>query len=348
MRVLIGNILLVAIMFCFSSCKHSTEPGESYKDPREMTWTYDTLYYPNSLQTKLHHFLAFNSNDIYAYGHCDDKRGACYKYDGLKWTPVESADRFFKMVPISRNNIYGFGGWVGDIGWQYHWDGFNWGRFNIPNLSEVIWDATINENKNIYACGEKGVVAKFNGLSWSKENINIPLPAKDNFVLSHIEYYNGKLFLNGDNSSYNGGWTYLIESDGFNYRLVDSTQWWPNKFTWGSDGFYKSPWGKLYSYGFGGIWVFNNGRWEPFYEAVNPYEDTVAMCGLSEDYYFIIKYPREVVFCRGKEQFSLNGKINLDLSNLSIGAIWTDGSEVFIACNTLGTWPERTIIIHGK
>ena len=343
-----GIFCIVITMLILISCSHNTEPVQSYKDPREMTWTYDTLYFPTSLQTELYHFLGFNSKDIYVYGHCDDHRGACYRFDGVKWKPVDSADRFFKMVSVSRNDIYGFGGWIGEVGWQYHWDGLNWTRFNIPNVSEVIWDATRNDNNIIYTCGEKGVVTKFNGLTWSKEIVNIPLPAKDNFVLNHIIYYNGKLFLNGDNSSYNGGWTYLIENDGTKYKLIDSMQWWPNKFTWGSAGFYKSPWGVLYSYGYGGIWEYKVDRWIPYYEAVNPYEKTGAMFGVSEDYYFIIKYPRDVVFCRGKEQISITEKINLDFSNMTVDGVWTDGKEVFITSVTLHNWPLKTIIIHGK
>jgi hypothetical protein len=330
-------------------CKSGgTDPVETYKDPREMTWTIDTLYYPTSMQTALGNLLALNSKDIFAYGHCDDSRGALYRYNGVQWVLRTGATRFNKMIALSVTDIWGFGGDPPDANFLLHFDGNSWKRITLPGVDYPFHDATDDRNGYIYACGSKGLLAAYDLSKWKTEYLNLKVSQPYNFYLSSVGYYDGKLMLNGKSSDGLGReWNYFIVKEGDTYAIKDSLEVWPNKFTWGETGFYKSPWGKYYSYGYGGIWEYSESTWKPYYTPSYAYEYIGSMQGVSENYYFIIKGMKNVVFCRGTEQISIKDKINIDYDNITLGSVWTDGNEVFIAGGEL-RWPEKTIIIHGK
>ena len=348
MRLKTACIFLMIITWLFfNSCSNTTEPGESNKDPREMTWTVDTLYYPQSLQTNTYNLLALNSGHIYAYGHCDFVKGSVFEYNGHNWKPLELLTRFKKMIALSETNIWGFGG--SSAGVISHYNGYNWMDDHSINAPFPFQGATADLSNTIYACGDKGIVARYNWDGWSYENTNLKLPCTENYSLFRIGYFNNRLFFNGIAHSESTGdtWYYFISKEGDKYKLLDSVKNWPSKYTWGTNGFYKSPWGKYFSFGRGGIWQLMDDKWVPYYETENVYDFVSAIQGTSEDYYFILKYT-DILFCNVSAKTSIKNKINIDYNNILLEDIWTDGREVFITGLTTGPWPTKTIIIHGK
>lgn len=346
------SLILFFVFCCFtvlSSCKSSgTEPVETYKDPRDMTWSIDTVYYPNSIQTLLSKLLVINSKDIFAYGWCDAVSGSLYRYNGEKWEVQETVNRLGKMISLSRTDIWGFGG-GGKLGHIYHNTGNGWTEdkqlINLP----LIQDASTDASGYIYGCGVSGIVIKYDGTTWTKEFAQPKLPAMEIYSLNSVGYYNNRLFFNGYSSNSSTGliWYYFIIKDGDTYKLKDSAKLWSSDFKWGNQGFYKSPWGKYYSYGYGGIWEMVNNEWTHYYYTDSYYELIACIYGVAENYYLVNKNFKEILFYDGKKYISLKDKINIDYENIVLGDIWTDGKEVFAAGYTRD-WPQKTLIIHGK
>ena len=337
---------VIIIITALSGCKSSTESEESYKDPSQMTWTIDTLYYPGSMQTALDKFLAFSNKDIFAYGHCDDSKGALYRYDGSQWNLQTGATRFEKMIARSNTNIWGFGGYPG-VNILYYNNGSYWTRDYSLDSEDPFYNATDDRAGYIYACGGQGLLAVYDYI-WKTETIKVKVSMASSLYFSSVGYFDDKLMLNGKTYDGLGGeWNYFIVKEGNLYVIKDSCTVWPNKFTWGETGFYKSPWGKYYSYGYGGIWEYANGTWTPYYEPTYAYEHIGAMYGLNENYYYIIKHPYTVTLCRGNEQTAINKYFGFELSDLLLTDVWTDGNEVFIIGSTNSLF-NKTIIIHGK
>ena len=74
------KVILISLLFStalfIAACSQSNEPKpKEYKDPREMTWTVDTLTSPDAGQTLMEAIWASSPDDIYACGHCDDNDG---------------------------------------------------------------------------------------------------------------------------------------------------------------------------------------------------------------------------------------------------------------------------------
>ena len=99
----------------FSGCKNTpSDPPhvdppivETPKDPRQMTWTVDTLQYTDCEQTLMRDILPFSAKDIFIYGHCSLPYGYVYHFDGknlaagrygckYSWAYYFQNNKFFK------------------------------------------------------------------------------------------------------------------------------------------------------------------------------------------------------------------------------------------------------------
>jgi hypothetical protein len=91
--------LAIIIIVIMNSCKDDgTGPGNEIKNPREFTWTADTIYYPDSYQTIIVSTWANNEKDIYAVGHTDVNEGQFWHYDGSKWECIKIFDHITRGV----------------------------------------------------------------------------------------------------------------------------------------------------------------------------------------------------------------------------------------------------------
>ncbi|MGA8264510.1 MAG: hypothetical protein WB779_08730, partial [Ignavibacteriaceae bacterium] len=66
-------ILFAFSLLIFQQCSSSTEPVIN-KNPREYTWTIDTLFHPESIQTNMRSIWGSSASDVYTAGHSDDIR----------------------------------------------------------------------------------------------------------------------------------------------------------------------------------------------------------------------------------------------------------------------------------
>lgn len=78
------SIILITISF---GCKSPSGP-DVLKNPREYTWTIDTLAYPGSFQTNMNDIWASSPSDVYVVGHNSDGFRKMYHFNGNTWKPI--------------------------------------------------------------------------------------------------------------------------------------------------------------------------------------------------------------------------------------------------------------------
>lgn len=363
MRVLLHGILSAAIMLGFSCCSSSNEPVNNYKNPFDMTWTCDTLMFPNSVQTMMNSLYVSASKNVWACGHSDLSRGELWKYDGTKWMPYNlfgdissSSISLHRLWGINSNSIYLVGerNYRQSDVWSYEplilrHDGLKWKEFK-PNISVPgirILSISGKSSSDFWMGSDKGVLLHYYYGKWTLDTIKIKIPRTTSCGIGYMVMYNNKLFLN---LSMNDGIlnyikTYFFTGDYKNWTLVDSTivDQTHYKFTAGNEGLYVSKSGRLYSYGDNGVWEWVNNGWQ---HLLDGYLATGAMTGADDNYIFAVGTTsyfydgsawKELPFLKGK-----NGQ------QIYYRDVWTDGKEVFITGISQNGFPNKTFIWHGK
>ncbi|HMK38708.1 MAG TPA: hypothetical protein VK569_05155, partial [Bacteroidota bacterium] len=75
------------------ACNHPARyvAPEPEPDPRNFTWTIDTIALPGSTSTLMKSIWGSSTRDIYAVGRADRSGGAMFHYDGVSWRSVPLA-----------------------------------------------------------------------------------------------------------------------------------------------------------------------------------------------------------------------------------------------------------------
>jgi hypothetical protein len=92
-------------------CEKSPNGPEPVKDPRQYSWTVDTLAYPGSLQTNMRDIWGSSPKDVYVVGHNDQPGpGTMFRFDGKIWrtTGFHAAEGGTVSGPVGFSAIYGF------------------------------------------------------------------------------------------------------------------------------------------------------------------------------------------------------------------------------------------------
>lgn len=118
-KIFLLAILLISLT-AFVSCSQSNEPKPpEHKDPREMTWTADTLNYPGALQTLMGSIWASSPNDVHVVGYCDESEGSYWHFNGNEWECINLFN-YIDRGALSLQKVWGFAAndfWiVGEIG----------------------------------------------------------------------------------------------------------------------------------------------------------------------------------------------------------------------------------------
>jgi len=355
-------MLLIPLILVLNSCgENGTVPIqlEQLKDPREMTWTVDTIYYPGAFQTLMNNFCAFSSKNIYVVGHSSQgSAGSLYHFNGEKWEEVNYNVRgiLFRITGID-NELWG-AGYIGtevygvytEYSHVVKYDGSIWQEINFDNSSHLITvgallSITAESKNNIWACGREGLVIHYNGSKWQKDTINIPRIPNTEYSLYSIILNNGKPLIMGlmYNPTY-GIKTYYITGNENNWTVTDSMHPGPQNpvTTLGDNDFHKGDNGKLYSFG-DALFEYNAGIWKNIYSTEN-YID--GMKALREDYIFVVGHFGLISFYDGKSWDRLT-ELEAKIPGALYKDVWTDGKEVFIV-GYLNTIPQKSIVLHGK
>lgn len=351
--------ILLFVAFCsvaiFNSCKDSgTNSEDKLKDPREMTWTADTLSYPNSIQTLMTGFLAFSNKDIFAYGHCDWSAGKVYHYDGIKWDVYDLTPYIYgywvnKMIAFSRNNIYGVGS-SGDPDnlKVFNYNGTSW-KYYMPAeyILGALYSVAGDPPNNIYACGTNGLIYYYNGDYWKKEIINVKIPSNTSFDLISIAVYNNVVWTIADarNANTNYFRSFLIKGTTGNWTVQDSVNTNASPII-ANRGLFRVFLGdnkKFYSSGTRGYYSWDGNKWTLLYNDTDNYHFYVY----NDNYMISFGGVNAPKYYDGSSWYNFYSKLPGN-EDIEFKDAWFDGKELFIIGLTINQFPEKTIIYHGR
>jgi len=323
------------------------------KNPREYTWTIDTLAYPGSFQTAMWDIWGSSPNDVYVVGHNDRAFGKMYHFDGHTWDPVKL--HILEGGPLANigrlNAIHGFEAnnvWVVGSKTYYNptpppnfldssliirFDGRQWREHPVDGgrSLQAIFSHTPDD---IWAAGAAGAVFHYDGTRWSK----VPMDAQYDFFhmaggLDKEQYLLG-VRREGPLGDLTRGYRVLFRYDGNRWQAVDSVH-----VT--EDGLYRIAviGTTLYSFGWG-IWALRGGVWqrELTTEAVLQGIDVVSSSNV-----FVVGQQSLIYHYDGQTWQQQLGIIG---AGWWLSAVWATEREVFIVGSDEGGF--KTIVLHGK
>ncbi len=355
MKTFFKTLTLLFVFLIILSCTEqgTNPPTEQPKDPREMTWTADTLAYPESIQTLMSNILAFNSKDIFIYGHNFITKGKVYHYNGNKWevydlTQYIGGYNVLKMIAFSRNNIWGVGDRGDAEGLIFNYNGSIWTEYKLASSYPPLYSIDGENANEFYACGRDGIVWYNKNGNWFVDTVKIRHPANTYYQLGSLAVYNGEVFILGRIYSIKRGFSwareYLIKGKFKNFSVVDSmdfTQDLPIQ-RWGVGAIIKGENGKLYSKGPRGFYEWTGTEWKNFHQSLYNWGFYVF-----NDNYQLALGTGGVEYYNGESWIDL-AKIWNKYKDITFRAAWTDGKELFIVGNMWNSFPEKTIVLHGK
>lgn len=355
--------LTLSLFVLINSCNSPTETPVQYKHPREMTWVADTIAYPGSGQTMMTSLWASSPNDVWISGHNDRSQGDMWHYNGTKWEEVDvfkdverSPKSFSKIFGVSSNDIWAVGDRLysdpinsdnrefGTLIIQYN--GTRWIEHKQTNKVRVL-DLFCSNSKEIWTCGDSGMVFNYNGNSWKSDKIKIPFLSGAEFSLVSIAKHNNKTFVLASiwDSGRRENSYYFIHGNLNNWTVVDSMILDGSNHTlkWGIYGLHAASFGKLYSYGPGGIWEWNESNW---FQVLNLNTSFKGFYAFRENYAFALGDFNYVYFYDGNSWTQLMNFAQTE--EIIYTDAWSNGKETFILGHTFGGWPQKTVIWRGK
>jgi len=352
--------LLISLIIT-NSCNSPTEPEPIYKDPLTMTWTVDTLEYPDAFQTTLSSIWGSSPNDVYAVGHSEDNDGKFWHYNGVKWE-FKDLFQFVEQSSWSLHKVYGFGPndfWVigardrSIAGYEYMESLVlqNNGLWIDHKLKFDSWlmDITGTSSRDIWVCGRKGIVLHYNGYVWKANTIKIKKFSEDtDYVLAGVTKLGDEnvIVARTYNPYLPRREQYYIRGSMDNWRIIDSTIFtaenWGAGERWGNLGIFRSNSGTIYSYGYGGVWILNSttNQWISTLKKNNAIR---RVFGLKDRYIFAVSDFGLVWFNNGNTWVELKNLMK-DQEKIDFYGIWTDGHEIYL----MGDNNKSTYVIHGK
>ncbi len=169
-------------------CANTIEPPiKPPKDPRQYTFTIDTLVPPETPQTVMMAMWGTSRNNLYIVGHNAGFGRSMYHYDGQKWSGVGlKLGEGGTVTNIGTlNNIYGFAAddiyAVGDRIYHepdppftatdssliLHFNGSVWIQMSTPPGRAIVGVWGIKPN-DVWAGGTYGTLFHFDGVSWKR------------------------------------------------------------------------------------------------------------------------------------------------------------------------------------
>jgi hypothetical protein len=304
-------------------------------------------------------------NDVYAAGHCDDLRGDLWHFDGKNWTTVKLSNMDGGLITGSinvgglcgqgANDIWGIGYRLFtnlspppnfyDSSLIVYFDGSHWREVRVSGGRMLLVIRSV-ANNDIWAAGHFNTLFHYDGVQWKRDTLPVNVPADTYFdinVLMPISaddvYASG--YLKWDylpNSIY-----YLFRRQNGQWSIVDSARIQPGliEYKWGVGDMWMSPSGTLYSCG-GGIYRQSGGQWDRIY---NPSTYLYRIVGTSDDNIFVVGDYNTILHYNGTDWYQFP---QFSQTLAGFHGIWTNGREVFIVGFTSDSYPQKTIVLHGK
>ncbi len=352
-------IIILLIILGVTSCKEKGVEITPPKDPRTYSWTADTIAYPGFFQTLMYDMWGSSPKDVYVVGHASENDGVMWHYDGNKWNDVILSQSKGGQIPgafdlttvfgINNLDIYAAGSSIRinpnpppnfiDSSLIIHYDGTAWRKVNVYNGGSLR-DIQGSSASNIIAGGRYNTLYSFNGSAWQKDSIDIQVPAGRSF---HIESVNA-----GANVSYLVGYRSFEDMSDLTYYFFEKVNavWLKKDSTnFGKFGeeLFRSPSGALYSVGQGGVYKYVENSWTNIFNITSAY--IYGIWGTSDDNIFIAGNFGTVYHFNGADWQRIE---TLNDSQTDYWAVWTDGTEAFVAGSIFADGVQKTIVWHGK
>ncbi len=341
-------IVIISVISLQIGCKDKiVDPP--IKNPREYTWTVDTIAYPGSFQTAMNSIYATAPNNVYIVGHNDGAFGKMYHYDGKKWQPVDLA-----FGISSLGSIYGFGPnniWAVGHSSDYNpnpppnylfsskiiqYDGVKWKEHSMSDggMLQTVWGSSPTD---IWA-GGVNTLLHYDGVRWTKQQMN---PRDDGYYHIHGLSSN-EIYLLGIRTldSLNPWQRYhvLMRYNGFSWSVIDSVSVMSYSYPFGVAGL-GSISGTMYSLAWG-VYSFRGGSWKQELTTNSPLQCLYA-------------YSSTNVFVVGQNSliYHYDGQTWQQLMNIVdegwwFTGVWNSEKEAFIVGHDAGG--NKTIVLHGK
>lgn len=359
-HVLIVEAVVVLLLGnSFSGCKRNPV-GPSPNPLRDLTWSIDTLEYPNSGQTEMTSIYGVSANDVYAVGfNSSPGPGTMYHWNGIAWGttsfhfaeggPISGALSLAACFGLATNDFY----FVGQEFWDnpkpppnvvdssliVHFNGVSWQKVGTPDGRFLTCVYGISQN-DIWAGGVNGTLLHFDGRVWSRDSVPMDIPpnADPVYVFTSIAGSpNGDAYLlliaRPDASDHD----FLFKLTGGRWALVDST--------YEVNRIWVSPSGTLYGVGTRLFKWQGPGKWNAVF---NPTGFSLRkIFGTSDDELFVVGYDGYkggLFHFNGTDWYEYH---NLEFQNIVYADVWTDGKEVFVVGPTT-SYPMVSIVLHGK
>ena len=359
------NIMRIFFLFLssavfLSTCgceKNPVDSKEGPKDPRQYTWSADTLAYPGSFQTGMRDIWGSSPKDVYVVGHNDRNRGLMYYFDGETWKDValstsqggtiQGAIDLIAIYGFAANDIWAVGEHIYsnpnpppnflDSSLVIHFDGRKWTEVN-RRFRQRIFGVWGTSPTNVFAVGGDGIILHFDGVKWSSQFLS------PSAALGAIGGDASRYFVGGSIQA--GGLDTLVAfaNDGSGWKLLDK-QFLGDYYSsprFGPSDFYSPVPGVYYSVGWG-IFRWQNTKWEKILSTEIFMND---IYGTGPNNIFATGQFGKAYHWNGSDWALLNLPFDKIPSDIWLTGVWTDGKEAFICGHDTGGF--QTFILHGK
>lgn len=308
------------------------------RNPREYTWTIETLSVPGSPQTLMQDMYAVDSKNIWVVGHNSRAFGQMFHYDGNSWNWVSLSFGAFDLTSIvgfGKNDIWAVGvKWPQNdpVGLIIHYDGNYWNELKVDGMNRLlcVWGSS---SRDLWFAGLDGTLMHYDGVSVGPDSIPRAIPEHADWG-----FYTGAsgpggsdyALLVGQPLDNHVAWSYVYRRQSARWVFLDSANGVINRL-------WQSPWGKLYRTGYG-IGYWNETEWK-FLNLYGAF--TRGVYGIAEDNMFAVG--TSVWHWNGNDWYEFT---NLPAQRIVNYKVWTDGREVFIV--GVGLDDDNSYVLHGK
>jgi hypothetical protein len=350
------SVFLICLASLFFSCKESgyDPAAEKLKDPREMTWTADTLKMPDTaIQLLPEDLLVVSPQDIWLavwVGH-----GQIWHYDGKTWMVVEDIGGAINCLLKKSDTDLWAGGHIG------RYDGNNVVVANYNNTNWIwtemaikgeIWSMCIDPSGNVYAGGSDGLILKYSNKRWDNDTINVSYKQifKDvSHSITSMKYYQENIhLLTTIHDPIRKKYVYYyLKGNLYNWSIQDSmiqdSQY--SNIKWGNDGLHVSDDNIIYSYGFHGIWKYDNNQWIQSYYLDG---EMYGMYALRKDYIIAISAFNRVFFYNGSSWQTISSLFKNQDPYFEYKFVKVVNKEIYIVGYGVIKNKDVVILYHGK
>lgn len=355
---LIIVVLLTAITGLVFSCKdNGTGPDQKpFKDPRQMTWTSDTLSpASDAIQLIPRDLFVSSPNDVWLACWSDVAKRVMWHYDGTSWkeSNIEGQSGPIGLDALAGNssNDLWAGGFYG-IPDSYvalsHYNGTAWSRVDLKIPGEIL-DMCTDANGNIWACGRNGVVLEYTNGKWIADTIKVNHYSDAEYFLNSIAYYQNqiKIITRVSDTKRKRDVYHYVTGNIKNWTIADSVviDSYDSKFKWGQWKLYPTESSEFYSAGLMGIWKYIDNKWMQVY---NSNSTIYSISGVSKEYVVAAGDFNQFLFYDGSNWTNIINQIPSIDNNAILFNVWTNGYEIFISEYCIIHGIQKTIIWHGK